>query len=201
MCCPASSATIVASGGPFLDANGITKASLSLFRPCIICFLFLGNASSRICQHRRGAFFSMPARTGPCGAARDIFPVSRRQPVELLVADEHCSACHNARNQSAHTRKQHRVYHKFDHCAFLYRAPLQIPQLHRLADKVSGRMGASAEVLVFFRAWHSRNIQQARTRRSNDSLVGGNEWQQSGNLDSSKRDEDLLDSMRASRCT
>src|ERR1700730_1860628 len=68
-------------------------------------------------------------------------------------------------------------------------------------QKSVGRMGASAEVLDFFRAWHSRNIQQARTRLSNGSLEGGNECEQSGNLDSSKRDEDLLDSMRASRCT
>ena len=127
-------------------------------------------------------FFQYAGEDRPVRRSASIFPVSRRQPVELLVADEHCSACHNARNQSAHTRKQHRVYHKFDHCAFLFRLPhCRYPNSTGWQKSV-GRMGASAEVLVFFRAWHSRNIQQARTRRSNGSLVGGNECPTVGQL-------------------
>ena len=127
-------------------------------------------------------FFQYAGEDRPVRRSASIFPVSRRQPVELLVADEHCSACHNARNQSAHTRKQHRVYHKFDHCAFLYRLPhCRYPNSTGWQKSV-GRMGASAEVLDFFRAWHSRNIQQTRTRRSNGSLVGGNECPTVGQL-------------------
>ena len=96
------------------------------------------------------------------GVRRGLHEASNRQPVQLSVAEEDCSACHNARDKSAHTRKQHRVYHNFDHCAFPYRAPLvKIFQLHRLAETCQAD-GASAGVLDFFRAWPSRNIQQTQ---------------------------------------
>jgi hypothetical protein len=64
------------------------------------------------------------------------YQTGRQSPMSPVLADERRCSDHNAGNESAHARKQHRIYDDPDHVPSPTMQPLaRVAQLHNLVER------------------------------------------------------------------